>query len=311
MTRLAELLADAVGETTPKFSFDDVVARAASRRARRRVGTAMAITVLLSALLVGVAFSLGHKTTGPVVAVSPTTSDSVSSAWCVSVSRTDAVTRVMLDSAEVPHSAYPAGAKLMSGAELDAFGPPHSVPSRARTKFWVVEVIGPVHPAFAEDSNFGWGLFAVDATSGLVTGVMAGPEAAPPHWDAMPDHTQDCTTPPTTPPWANAATSSSTAACSAPTGKTFTAWDHATNHPVQVNRAYFCRRTAELNPPPNAHLSGSLDIENGKVVAQYYRTTDVMSVDAHGISTDTAVASKDPVPIDQLPVSIQDALRKP
>jgi hypothetical protein len=95
------------------------------------------------------------------------------------------------------------------------------------------------------------------------------------------------------------------------TNGTMTAWDHVTLRPIQVNRAYYCRRLAELQPARDAHLSGTLYVANGKVVAQYYRITEVTTVDAHGHSIGTAVESKDPVPINQLPPALQAALRNP
>lgn len=80
MRRLAELLEDSVGVPTPTFGLDDVVARAASVHKWRRASTAIAIVVVVSAGLVGIALSLGHQTSGPAVDVSPTTVRTVTSA---------------------------------------------------------------------------------------------------------------------------------------------------------------------------------------------------------------------------------------
>ncbi len=101
-------------------------------------------------------------------------------------------------------------------------------------------------------------------------------------------------------------------ACDAGAGNspTFTAWDHATSRPVLINRAYYCRRVAELTPPRESHLSGDIWIANGRVVVEYHRVTDVTTVDAQGRSIGTATESKDTVPIDELPVAIQQALHK-
>jgi len=73
MSRLAELLDDAVGVTTPTFAFDDVAARAASVHRRRRANTAIAIAVVACVGILGLALSLGHKTSAPTVNVTPTT----------------------------------------------------------------------------------------------------------------------------------------------------------------------------------------------------------------------------------------------
>jgi hypothetical protein len=92
---------------------------------------------------------------------------------------------------------------------------------------------------------------------------------------------------------------------------TFSTFDHATHLPTHISRAYWCRRLAELQPSPDAHLEGSIYVANGKVTAEYHHTKDVISVDANGNSGDTIVASKTIVPIDQLPPALQHALRNP
>jgi len=64
----------------------------ARRRRRRRAGAMVAIAAVVSLASVGVAASLGRKTSGPQVSVSPTPSSSVpGTEWCAAVSRARAL----------------------------------------------------------------------------------------------------------------------------------------------------------------------------------------------------------------------------
>ncbi len=92
---------------------------------------------------------------------------------------------------------------------------------------------------------------------------------------------------------------------------TVTVFDHGTYRPIQINRAYYCRKGNELNPPKGSHLTGTISVYYGKVVATYYRLRDVMTVRPDGVVVDTGVAGTDPVPTDQLPATLQLALATP
>ena len=288
------------------------------RHRRRRSLAILAVVGVVSLASVGAAASLGHKTTGPRVAVAPTTTRT--SAWCVSTSRKTAFVDVeritsMVAKGDTEH------AKLMTWRELRA---KESASTRSigeplvtdQSQVWVVEVLGTVTELFGNGpTKYSWGLFEIGPNGEGIQRLSAGPGTTPSYWDALPDHSADCPSNNTRPAEPFKAPAPAHDECSPGQPRTFTTWDHGTSRPVQVNRAYWCRRRAELSPPADSRLSGSMDITNGKVTVQYYRITDQLRLSpgphAKGALIDTAVTSKDPVPFDQLPPSIQRALKEP
>jgi hypothetical protein len=289
------------------------------RHRRKRALVTIAVVAAVSFASIGAAASLSHDATSPSVAVSPTTDRP--NLWCVSTSRATAIA----DVARITTMVAPGdteNAKLMTWRELLAretastrsIGEP---PASDGQQVWVVEALGTVMELFGSGpTKYAWGLFEIGANGERLLRFGAGPGATPSYWDALPDHSTECPTdntrpaepftPPQPPPGD---------VCSPGQKPTFTAWDHGTSRPVQVNRAYWCRRSAELQPPAASHLSGSMDITNGKVTVVYYRATYKLLPSPrpkdHGHLILTEVTSTDPVPIDQLPPSIQRALKEP
>jgi hypothetical protein len=289
------------------------------RRRRKRTLLTIAVVAAVSSASIGAAASLSHDATSPSVAVSPTTTRP--NVWCVSTSRATAIAAVvrittMVSSGDTEH------AKLMTMRELRAreTASTRSIadpPLADGRQVWVVEALGTVTQLFESGpTKFAWGLFEMGANGEGLLRSSAGPGATPSYWDALPDHSTECPTdntrpaepftPPQPPPGD---------VCSPGQKPTFSAWDHGTFRPVQVNRAYWCRRSAELQPPAASHLSGSMDITNGKVTVVYYRATYKLLPSPrpkdHGRLILTEVTSTDPVPVGQLPPSIQKALKEP
>ena len=155
----------------------------------------VAVVGVVSLASVGAAASLGHKTSGPRIAVTPTTTRT--SAWCVSTSRATAIADVvritsMVAKGDTEH------AKLMTWQELRAnesastrvLGEP-SVTDQSQV--WVVEVLGTVTELFGSGpTKYSWGLFEIDANGHGVLRISAGPGTTPSYWDALPDHSIDC-----------------------------------------------------------------------------------------------------------------------
>jgi hypothetical protein len=150
-------------------------------------------------------------------------------------------------------------------------------------------------------------LVILSAISGASVGVAAslGRKSSGPTVAVSPSTTDAKTTTTTT------ITTSVAAECGSSTSETMTVFDHGTHRPIQLNSAYYCRRVEDLNPPKGSHLTGTIYVSDGKVVATYYRLKDVMSVRPDGVVVDTGAAGTDPVPTAQLPPSLQRALRTP
>ncbi len=204
MNRLEDAVRDLLSSVPPATSVDGLRTRIRRHR-RRRALAIVAVAGVVCVASVGVAASLGHKSSSPRIDVSPTTT-AVPSRWCVPISREAAIARVMKLSNEVAPSDT-AQAKLVSWPELRASraksttSPYNSSSWTAKTQFWAVEVRGSVTPSFAMgDHGYAWGIFDVDAHSGDIPGMTAGPAgSSPSFWDSLPDHASECTSPSTTP----------------------------------------------------------------------------------------------------------------
>jgi hypothetical protein len=123
----------------------------------------------------------------------------VPSKWCVPISREAASARVMKLASEVAPTDT-AHAKLVSWPERQAAtakqtsGPLHDPNFTPHTKFWAVEVRGSVTPKpIAVNRTYAWGVFDVDAQSGELRDISAGPPGSRSFWDSLPDHASDCT----------------------------------------------------------------------------------------------------------------------
>ena len=140
---------------------------------------------------------------GTAIAARPTTGSTTGTStastvpWCVTISRHAAITRVMRDTSEVsPRDA--AVAKLVDGPELHTLNPGLWVSTNEfapSSPYWAVAVTGTITPDFGR-GKYSWAIFAINAHTGDVTGMSAGPEPKPPGFDALPDHTGECSATP-------------------------------------------------------------------------------------------------------------------
>ena len=90
-------------------------------------------------------------------------------AWTLINTRID-----RLDSKLVKWGDYLAGAKQY----LDAGADPNKL-------VWLVAVGGEVHPDTAQGRQFGWSVYAFDASTGRTLSTNAGPEHWPPYFDGL------------------------------------------------------------------------------------------------------------------------------
>jgi hypothetical protein len=97
------------------------------------------------------------------------------SEFCVlPISRAAAIARVMRASDEVAPG---------DTAKAKLFG----------TDYWAVEVVGSVTPAFSRGGPSGWAVYDIDAHSGDIRGVTAGPVGSTPtDWESLPDPASRC-----------------------------------------------------------------------------------------------------------------------
>jgi hypothetical protein len=104
----------------------------------------------------------------------PTTT-TVPSKWCVlPISRKAAIAQVMKISDEVAAT---------DTAKAKLFG----------MDYWAVEVEGSVTPAFSHGGRFAWAVFNVDAHTGDLRGMSAGPPGSTPSdWNSLPDPAAGC-----------------------------------------------------------------------------------------------------------------------
>jgi hypothetical protein len=113
----------------------------------------------------------------------------------VPISRERAIAHVRAGVDEVSPSDK-AMAKLVNGPELHTLMSPgltvYNGEFASTALYWVVEVTGTVTPALGRGS-YAWAVYNIDARTGDVGGVEAGPESKAPGFDALPDHSSDCT----------------------------------------------------------------------------------------------------------------------
>jgi hypothetical protein len=139
----------------------------------RRALTALAIGIVVG----GCSGKSAHPTSASRQGAHATTlgTTAATSEWCVPISRAAATALVMRASDEVP-ATDTARAKL--------FG----------TDYWAVEVEGSVTPAFSHGGHFAWAVFNVDAHTGDIRGMSAGPPGTTPsNWNSLPNRTSNCT----------------------------------------------------------------------------------------------------------------------
>jgi hypothetical protein len=159
------------------------------RRQRRRVLIRVLVVSAAAALAVGVAASVGHDTTAPQIAVSPTTSvrTAAASTGCASISRDEAVTRIAQLSDIQP--GINLDAKLVSMNEARRAIPTTGLtlfsPLPTRGLLWLVYAQGSIRSDLSA-------LYYMDVTNGRVIGMTAKPGPVVPNWAALPSHV--CTT---------------------------------------------------------------------------------------------------------------------
>jgi hypothetical protein len=98
------------------------------------------------------------------------------------------VAKVRSETGEVDPSSQ-VSAKLMTYGDLRrAASPGEQTPATPDTlQIWAVEILGKFTPSMAPRS-YPSGVLIVDARSGSTIGVIAGPQARPPYWNGLPDH---------------------------------------------------------------------------------------------------------------------------
>jgi hypothetical protein len=161
------------------------------------------VSAVVTVASVGVAASLGRKSSGPGISVSPTTSSAaVTSAWCVSISREQAI-QSGIGYGSLDFKKPRVRAKLVNRSEL-LTGTDNPLASHApagqfrnHNRFWVLELR-------ATDRTFSpytWTLAVFDADTGALVVAYGGPNTGakgvtdatePPYWDALPDHSRAC-----------------------------------------------------------------------------------------------------------------------
>jgi hypothetical protein len=149
------------------------------------------VVLVLLAFVVGACGTANGTRLSARDAASSTT---LPSPWCVPISRERSIARVKAGSDEVSPSDKTI-AKLVNGPELHMLSPGLTVYNGAFAStalYWVVQVTGTVTPALGRGS-YAWAVYNVDARTGDVRGVEAGPDSKAPGFDAFPDHSNDCT----------------------------------------------------------------------------------------------------------------------
>ena len=114
--------------------------------------------------------------------------------WNVPVSRSAAINQVRSVKSAVTASSI-LTAKLMTyGDYRRASEPGVRTPETPDTlRIWAVEILGSFTPWHAEHPDYAWGIWILDAHSGIPIGEVAGPRGRPKYWDHLPDHSP--------PPW--------------------------------------------------------------------------------------------------------------
>jgi hypothetical protein len=126
-------------------------------------------------------------------------SSTARSAWCVPTSREAAIARAM------PGETAPGeigAAKLVNGPELHTLSPAVTVFNgefESTSLYWAVEITGPTGSVTVEAPGaggvVGWAVYDIDARTGDIAGLEAGPRPKAPAWDALPDHSGACAQP--------------------------------------------------------------------------------------------------------------------
>jgi hypothetical protein len=199
MNRFNDAVLDLVSSAPAATTVDGLRARIRRHR-RQRAFAIVVVAGVISVTSVGIAASLGHKTSAPLIAVSPTTSTTVGRprVSCPPMSRANAILRAKQMPGGSPTS--PVRVKLMTWAELHAHVPDAPSPLlTATTQIWVVEVRNwyfhdEPGPAADQPKPFPWALFIIDAHTGAPYGPVTGPGNSTPYWDLLPDHSKSCAT---------------------------------------------------------------------------------------------------------------------
>jgi hypothetical protein len=150
------------------------------------------VALVLLALFVGACGTASRTRLSTQDAASSTT---LPSPWCVPISRERAIAQAKARGDEVSPGDT-ATAKLVNGPELRALMSPgltvYNGEFASTALYWVVLVTGTVTPALGRGS-YAWAVYNIDARTGDVGGVEAGPAAKAPGFNALPDHARDCT----------------------------------------------------------------------------------------------------------------------
>jgi hypothetical protein len=166
-----------------------------TRRRRRQAVVSLAIVaVFLVAVAVGISQAASYRRVE--VVTTPTSVGSHASSWCVPISREAAIERIKRLSTQVdPGDSV--SAKLVVWSELQRMTPGNSVLTKNPMysddhKYWAVGVEGSVRPN-GEGSGYGWGVYYVDADTGNVNGMRAGPVSSHSFFGSLSDHSDACT----------------------------------------------------------------------------------------------------------------------
>ncbi len=93
-------------------------------------------------------------------------------------------------------------AKLVNGRELHKLSPAVTVYNGefdSTSRYWAVEITGPKGTVTVDGPGasgpVGWAVYIIDARTGDLGGLEAGPQPKSLAWDALPDHSGECAEP--------------------------------------------------------------------------------------------------------------------
>jgi len=161
-----------------------------NRRRRRRVLVRVFVVCTAIAVAVGVALSSGHKSAAPQIAVSPTTTVRTAAATGPCGSMTQEQAMAVVSGLNGMRPGNNLRAKLMTVAEamraIRDGGSTQFAPLPPQGLLWLVYVQGSIRPEFDIGSgSYLSALYYLDANTGRVIGVAAGPRPVVPNWNTL------------------------------------------------------------------------------------------------------------------------------
>jgi hypothetical protein len=150
-----------------------------------RSGVALVLSALLLAACGNASAARVNSTTVP--------STTRRSPWCVPISREKAIANATRGGVSHPSEV---AAKLVNGTELHTLSPAVTVSGAEfdpTSLYWAVEVRGTVTDLLGGRGSYAWAVYNIDARTGDIGGVEAGPQPKSPRFAALPDHSGECT----------------------------------------------------------------------------------------------------------------------